>query len=80
MNNNDVLKKNGNPQDADVCGNDLILTFREFMNFIKVGKTTMYKIMHSPRAPKFTQIGSIKIITRADAEKWVQNNAGLKII
>ena len=56
-----------------------ILTFKEFMDFIKVKKSTMYKIMQGPYAPRFTQIGSIKIITRADALRWVEDNSGNKI-
>ena len=56
-----------------------ILTFKEFMDFIKVKKSTMYKIMQGPYVPRFTQICSIKIITRADALRWVEDNSGNKI-
>ena len=56
-----------------------VLTFKEFTDFIRVKKSTMYKIMQSPQAPHFTQIGSRKIITRRDAIRWVEDNAGFKI-
>ncbi len=59
---------------------DDVLTFKEFMEFIKVKKSTMYKIMQSSRAPRFTKIGSMKIITRNDAVKWVEENAGNVVI
>ncbi len=60
--------------------NQEALNFKEFMELIGVKKSTMYKIMLSPYAPKFTCIGSKKIITRADALKWVEDYAGKKII
>ncbi len=56
-----------------------VLTFKEFAEFIGVKKSTMYKIMQSPYAPKFTRIGSMRIITRNDALKWIEENAGLII-
>ena len=64
----------------DTSGQDEVLTFKEFMEFIKVKKSTMYKIMRSAKAPRFTRIGSMKIITRNDAVKWVEENAGNEVI
>ena len=57
-----------------------VLSFKEFMDLIRVKKTTMYRIMQSPLAPKFTEIGSLRIITRSDALRWIEKNAGNKII
>ena len=57
-----------------------VLTFKEFMELIRVKKSTMYRIMQSPLAPRFTEIGSLKIITRADALRWIEENAGNRIL
>ena len=67
------------PKDTAYSCSD-VLSFKEFMDLIRVKKTTMYRIMQSPLAPKFTEIGSLKIITRSDALKWIEKNAGNKII
>lgn len=67
------------PKDTESSCSD-VLSFKEFMDLIRVKKTTMYRIMQSPLAPKFTEIGSLKIITRSDALKWIEKNAGNKII
>ncbi len=56
-----------------------ILDFKQFMEFIGVQKTTMYKIMQSPYAPRFTQIGSKKLITREAALQWIEQYAGMRI-
>ena len=73
------MKSEGNDV-TDAYGLDEVLTFKEFMDFIKVKKSTMYKIMRSAKAPRFTKIGSMKIITRSDAVKWVEENAGNEVI
>ena len=56
-----------------------LMTFKEFMQYLGIKQSTMYKIMQSPYAPKFTKIGSIKLIARSAALKWIEDTAGLRI-
>ncbi|MBO4415912.1 MAG: helix-turn-helix domain-containing protein, partial [Lachnospiraceae bacterium] len=56
-----------------------VLTFQEAMELLGFKKSAMYQLLKLPHGPKFTQIGSRKIITRRALLKWIEDHAGSRI-
>ena len=56
--------------------NDEMLTVDDAVRFLRIGKTSLYKLLKKPSRPPFITIGRRRMIRKAALLDWIQKNEG----